>query len=121
VTDNERLDCCTRISNRRGGQCYVLAVGTLSTMRQAPVPRGPSRPLPAGPINSGMGGRDRRLPQEMTVMSIKREDVDAGSVDLAGVTTGKKLPPIHPGEILCGEFLEPMKISRKPSRYLAPV
>ena len=44
-------------------------------------------------------------------MSIKREDVDAGRVDFAEVTTGKKLSPIHPGEILRDEFLEPMKIS----------
>ena len=34
------------------------------------------------------------------VMSIKREDVDAGRIDLAEVIIGKRLPPIHPGEIL---------------------
>src|ERR1700736_2090169 len=55
--------------------------------------------------------RDRGLPQGMKVMGIKREDVDAGRVDFAEVTTGKKLPPIHPGEILRDEFLKPMKIS----------
>jgi antitoxin HigA-1 len=44
-------------------------------------------------------------------MSIKREDLDAGRIDFAEVTTGKRLPPVHPGAILRGEFLEPMKIS----------
>jgi len=45
------------------------------------------------------------------IMSIKREDVDAGRIDFAEVITGKRLPPIHPGEILREEFLGPMKIS----------
>jgi len=44
-------------------------------------------------------------------MSIKREDLDAGRVDFANVTSGRRLAPIHPGEILRIEFLEPMKIS----------
>ena len=44
-------------------------------------------------------------------MSIKREDVDTGRIDFAEVITGKKLPPIHPGEILRDEFLHPIKIS----------
>jgi addiction module HigA family antidote len=44
-------------------------------------------------------------------MSIKREDLDAGRIDYAEVTTGKRLPPVHPGEILRDDFLEPMKIS----------
>ena len=44
-------------------------------------------------------------------MSIKREDLDAGRIDFADVTTGKKLPLIHPGEILRDDFLRPMKIS----------
>jgi antitoxin HigA-1 len=47
----------------------------------------------------------------MKVMSIKREDVDTGRIDFAEDITGKKLPPIHPGEILRDEFLDPMKIS----------
>ena len=47
-------------------------------------------------------------------MSIKREDVDTGRIDFAEVITGKKLPPIHPGEILRDEFLDPMKISVYP-------
>jgi antitoxin HigA-1 len=44
-------------------------------------------------------------------MSIKREDLDAGRIDLADVSTGKRLPLIHPGEILRDDFLQPMKIS----------
>ncbi len=44
-------------------------------------------------------------------MSIKREDLDAGRTDLSEITAGKKLPPVHPGEILRDDFLEPMKIS----------
>jgi len=44
-------------------------------------------------------------------MTISREDLDAGRVDLEGVTTGKRISPTHPGEILREEFLEPMGIS----------
>ncbi len=44
-------------------------------------------------------------------MSIKREELDAGRIDFADVAAGKKLPLIHPGEILRDDFLEPMKIS----------
>jgi antitoxin HigA-1 len=44
-------------------------------------------------------------------MSIKRDDMDARRIDLADVTTGKRLPLIHPGEILRHDFLQPLKIS----------
>lgn len=44
-------------------------------------------------------------------MSIKRDDLDAGRIDFADVTTGKRLPLIHPGEILRDDFLQPLKIS----------
>jgi addiction module HigA family antidote len=44
-------------------------------------------------------------------MNIRREDLDAGRVELADVSTGKKLPLVHPGEILRDDFLQPMKIS----------
>jgi addiction module HigA family antidote len=44
-------------------------------------------------------------------MSIKRDDLEAGRIDLSDVATGKRLPPVHPGEILRDDFLEPMKIS----------
>jgi len=44
-------------------------------------------------------------------MSIKREDLDAGRIDFADVATGKRLPLVHPGEILRDDFLKPMKVS----------
>ena len=44
-------------------------------------------------------------------MRIKREDLDAGRIAFADVSTGKKLPLIHPGKILRDDFLQPMKIS----------
>ena len=44
-------------------------------------------------------------------MSIKREDLDAGRIDFADITTGKRLPLIHPGRILRDDLLQPMKIS----------
>jgi addiction module HigA family antidote len=44
-------------------------------------------------------------------MAIKREDLDAGRIDFADVSAGKRLPPVHPGEILQDEFLAPMRLS----------
>ena len=44
-------------------------------------------------------------------MSIKREDIDRRNVDLSDVRSGRRLPPVHPGEILRDEFLTPMAIS----------
>src|SRR3954453_4462814 len=44
-------------------------------------------------------------------MTIKREDLDAGRIDFSDVLTGRRLPLIHPGEILRDDFLQPMKIS----------
>jgi addiction module HigA family antidote len=44
-------------------------------------------------------------------MTIKREDVDSGQVDLCDVVTGERPPPVHPGEILRDAFLEPMGLS----------
>lgn len=58
-----------------------------------------------------MERRSRGLPQGVKAVSIKREDLDAGRIDLADVTTGKRLPPIHPGEILRDDFLAPLKIT----------
>ena len=42
-------------------------------------------------------------------MSIKREDLD--KVDFADVRSGRRLPPVHPGEILRDEYLVPLGIS----------
>ncbi len=44
-------------------------------------------------------------------MPIKRGNLDRGEVDLSDVASGRRLPPVHPGEILCDEFLEPLGIS----------
>jgi antitoxin HigA-1 len=44
-------------------------------------------------------------------MSIKREDLDRGAVDLSKVRSGRRLPPVHPGEILRDEFLTPLRLS----------
>ncbi|MYD96144.1 MAG: HigA family addiction module antidote protein [Gammaproteobacteria bacterium] len=44
-------------------------------------------------------------------MTITRQDVDQHSVDFRGVTSGRRLPAIHPGEILRDEFLRPMNIT----------
>ncbi|MBT4491321.1 MAG: HigA family addiction module antidote protein [Rhodospirillaceae bacterium] len=44
-------------------------------------------------------------------MPIRREDVDGGEIDLSDVTGGRRLPAIHPGEILRDEFLRPLDIS----------
>ena len=45
------------------------------------------------------------------IMSIKREDLDAGRIDLKDVVTGKRVPLAHPGEILRVDFLKPMGLS----------
>jgi addiction module HigA family antidote len=44
-------------------------------------------------------------------MTIKREDLDAGRVDFKGIATGGRLRPVHPGEVLQTDFLEPLGIS----------
>ena len=44
-------------------------------------------------------------------MTIKREELDRRIVDFSDVTSGRRLPPIHPGEILRDEFLIPLRIS----------
>ena len=44
-------------------------------------------------------------------MTIRREDLDAGRVDLGDVTTGRRIPPAHPGAILRADFLEPLGLS----------
>ena len=44
-------------------------------------------------------------------MTIKREDLNRREVDFSDVASGRRLPPVHPGEILRDEFLTPMEIS----------
>jgi antitoxin HigA-1 len=44
-------------------------------------------------------------------MTIKRDDVDKQRVDFSDIRSGRRLPAVHPGEILRDEFLTPMGIS----------
>ena len=44
-------------------------------------------------------------------MTIRREDLDRGKIDFSSVTSGRRLPPVHPGEILRDEFLAPLALS----------
>ncbi|MDE0032544.1 MAG: HigA family addiction module antitoxin [Deltaproteobacteria bacterium] len=44
-------------------------------------------------------------------MAIKREDMDRQWVDFSDVASGRRLPPVHPGEILRDEYLEPLGLS----------
>ena len=44
-------------------------------------------------------------------MTIRREELDRREVDFSDVASGRRLPPVHPGEILRDEFLTPMEIS----------
>ena len=57
--------------------------------------------------------------------TIKCEDLDRGAVDFSEVVSGRRLPLVHPGEILRDEFLTPMKCSvyrlaRYPQRACQP-
>jgi antitoxin HigA-1 len=44
-------------------------------------------------------------------MTVKREDVDERRVDYSDIATGRRLPPVHPGEVLRLDFLEPLGLS----------
>jgi antitoxin HigA-1 len=44
-------------------------------------------------------------------MSIKREGIDRRTIDLSEVRSGRRLPLVHPGEVLRDDFLTPMGIS----------
>jgi addiction module HigA family antidote len=46
-------------------------------------------------------------------MTVKRSDLDAGRVDFSDIVDpkGRRRPPVHPGEILRAEFLEPLGIT----------
>ena len=46
-------------------------------------------------------------------MSIRREDIENGRVDLSAVIDARRPPmkPTHPGDILKHEFLQPLEIS----------
>lgn len=55
--------------------------------------------------------RDRRLPLRSKIVTIRREDTENRKVDFSDVASGRRLPPVHPGEILRDEFLTPIGIS----------
>ena len=42
-------------------------------------------------------------------MTIKREDIDRRIVEFSDIGSGRRLPPVHPGEILRYEFLIPLR------------
>lgn len=42
---------------------------------------------------------------------LKREDLDRRKVDFSDVSSGRRLPPVHPGAFLRDEFLTPLGIS----------
>lgn len=44
-------------------------------------------------------------------MSIRREDIDRRTVDFSVVRSGRRLPPVHPGQILRDDLLIPIDIS----------
>ena len=44
-------------------------------------------------------------------MTIAREELDRLGVDFADVASGRRLPPVHPGQVLRDEFLAPMDLS----------
>lgn len=43
-------------------------------------------------------------------MAIDRKAVSG--MDFSGVSTGRKLKPVHPGEVLLRDFIEPMGLTR---------
>jgi len=46
-----------------------------------------------------------------TQQLISRDDLDAGRVDFSDVGEEARLPPVHPGEVLRHEFLEPLGLT----------
>lgn len=42
---------------------------------------------------------------------ISRDDLDAGRVDFSDVGDEARLPPVHPGEVLRHEFLDPLGVT----------
>lgn len=43
-------------------------------------------------------------------MAIKREEID--SMDFSDVSDGTKLAPVHPGEVLLHDFMEPLGVTQ---------
>jgi addiction module HigA family antidote len=53
----------------------------------------------------------RTTPRTRAPGPISRADLDAGRADLSEVDSGTRLAPVHPGEVLRHEFLEPLGLS----------
>ena len=43
-------------------------------------------------------------------MTIRRDEL--GKIDFSEVSSGKRLAPVHPGNVLLKDFIEPMGVSR---------
>lgn len=43
-------------------------------------------------------------------MTIKREKLN--KIDFSDIATGRRLAPVHPGEVLTNDFIEPLGITR---------
>jgi len=46
-----------------------------------------------------------------TKQLISREDLDAARVDFSDIDSGQRLPPVHPGDVLRHDFLEPLGLT----------
>ncbi len=44
-------------------------------------------------------------------MSIRRESLEAGQIDLSDVTDGARLAPVHPGDVLKHDYMGPLGMS----------
>jgi addiction module HigA family antidote len=42
---------------------------------------------------------------------ISRDELEAGRVDFSELDSGERLPPVHPGDVLRHEFLDPLGLS----------
>jgi addiction module HigA family antidote len=42
---------------------------------------------------------------------ITRETLDAGGVDFSDIDTGERLSPVHPGDILLHDFMQPIDLT----------
>ena len=72
---------------------------------------GPMRNL-GSKFHVDLGCQICRLPfRGSMAVTIERDDIDRPQVDFSDVASGRRLPPIHPGEILRDEFLTPLDIS----------
>lgn len=44
-------------------------------------------------------------------MTIRRESLEAGQIDFSEMTEGVRLAPVHPGDVLKHDYLEPLGMS----------